>query len=92
MAKPLIDGSRSVTRPWWERTSARALRSETPGLNWTIATTLRRGCFLATDARRAWADGAAWATDPLAASGTAAASRTATIRPRQRRVVEPDKL
>ena len=63
-------GSRSVTRPWWERTSARALRSDVPALNWAIASTLRSGCFFATSVRREWADGAAWATDALAPSGT----------------------
>ena len=60
----------------------------TPGLNWAIATTLRSGCFLATEREARVRDGAAWAADPLAASGTTAASRTATVRPRQRRLID----
>ena len=83
-----MSDSRSVTRPWWERTSARAPRSDVPGPNWAITSTLRSGCFFATSVRREWADGAAWAADVPAPSGTAAASKTAMVRPRQRRSVE----
>jgi hypothetical protein len=86
-AKPLTAGSRSVMRPRWERTIARALLSETPGSNWAIATTLRRGCFLATDTRRALADWAACATGALAANGIEAAISAATTLARRRRVV-----
>ena len=86
-------GSRFVTRPWWRRTSARALRSDRSDLNWAIATTLRCGCFLASLTSRVWADGGpAWATDPLAAIGTTAASRTAMVRPRQRLFVKLNKI
>ena len=52
-AKPLMAGSRSVTRPWWARTIVRACFSDRPGLNWASATTWRFGDFLAAEASRA---------------------------------------
>ena len=46
---------------------ARPCARRSPALNWTIATTLRFGCALASCVS-ALGDGAAWATDALAAS------------------------
>src|SRR4051794_160816 len=78
-AKPPIAGSESVTVPWCARTIARARRSETPGLNWASATTVRWGAWAAAALSFIAALGVAWATEPPRANGIASATSAAAV-------------